>query len=362
MLEPPFSRALGPAPLEPAHLRTSSPSSTSPKVSIHHTVPATTRSGNTISRVIDDLDAYYASELRTGRLDDINEYLWLAGLPKCGRPLHRQQLLGREIIITEDPNEHFVWHETRIYIKPVPGFLLEFESWTERICKDTQLFQAACGFLLSYTWLIQHESDLRLAHEKGLVPASMSWASWTDLMSDFTEHIDLQSLSGISPRYQYGELRLSRLDKIYRLTRFSWTNLIRGYMTTSTWYQEFFTRNFAWLIAVFAFMSVVLSAMQVTLATVRGGKAFEDTSYGFSIASLVVVAGIVLTALLLWAVLFGYNLASAWMNNRRVMRERSSNVVTSKQSVELQDLTQDPRNPTTHPPITSSPLPPPPQP
>lgn len=45
-------------------------------------------------------------------------------------------------------------------------------------------------------------------------------------------------------------------------------------------------------------MSVVLSAMQVALATVRGGKAFEDTSYDFSIASLVAVAGMALVAFL----------------------------------------------------------------
>jgi hypothetical protein len=66
------------------------------------------------------------------------------------------------------------------------------------------------------------------------------------LIDDFLEHIDLQFLNGVSPRYQNGELRLSRLNKIYRVTRrCRWQDFILGYMTASRWYQDFFARNFA---------------------------------------------------------------------------------------------------------------------
>lgn len=78
-------------------------------------------------------------------------------------------------------------------------------------------------------------------------------------------------------------------------------------MNTSTWYQDFFARNFAWLLAVFAVMSVALSAMQVVLAVARGGRAFGNASYGFSIASLFLAAGTALVLLLLWAILFVYH-------------------------------------------------------
>jgi hypothetical protein len=263
-------------------------------------------------------------ELRTERLDEIKPYLWLAGLPRCARALHRQQLLGRQLLVTEDPDEHLVWHETRIFIKPLPLFLLDLDCWTEKICTTKQLHAAACGFFLSYAWLVRHESDLRIAHEKGLLPDIMDWATWTDFIDDFLAHIDLQSLSGVSPRYQYGELRLSRLNKIYRITRFSWRDFIRGYMSASTWYQDFFARNFAWLLAVFAAISVALSAMQVVVAVARGGRAFEDASYGFSVASLFLAAGTALAVLLIWATLFVYHLVSAQMNNRHVMKERKS--------------------------------------
>lgn len=212
------------------------------------------------------------------------------------------------------------WFGTRrVYlIKPLPMFLVDLDCWTQKLCKSRQLHEAACGFLLSYAWLVRHESDFRIAHDNGLLPsASFDWATWTDFIDDFLGHVDLQSLTGVSARYQYGELRLSRLNKIYRITRFNSRDFVRGYITASTWYQDFFGRNFAWLLFVFAFMSVALSAMQVILA-------FENASYGFSITSLLLVAGSTLAALLLWSTLFVYHLVSARRNDRHVMKERKS--------------------------------------
>jgi hypothetical protein len=327
MLKPPFSRPIVHQPLStPPRLNepASDASAISPTISIHYTLPAAIRHGNTLARIKDDTDGYYTTELRTARLDGIKSYLWLAGLPSCGRPLHRQRLLGRDIIITEDPNEHLVWHKTRIFIKPLPIFLVDLDCWAQKICKTKQLHEAACGFLLSYAWLVRHESDLRIAREKGLLPDFFDWATWTEFISEFLEHIDLQSLSGVSPRYQYGELRLSRLNKIYRITRFNWRDIVRGYMTVSTWYQDFFPRNFAWLLAVFAVISVALSAMQVVLTVAGDSRAIENVSYGFSIASLFLAAGTALAVLLVWAILLVYHLASAHINNRHVMKERKS--------------------------------------
>lgn len=174
MLKSPFSRPMV-RPQSSTLPRLNESTSTSPTTSIRHTLPATIRRGDTLARSTDDPDAYCIMELRTAYLDEIKAYLWLAGLPNCGRPLHRQQLLGREIIITEDPNEHLVWHETRIFIKPLPIFLVDLDCWTGKICKTKQLYEAACGFLLSYAWLIRYESDLRIIREKGLVPDFIHW-------------------------------------------------------------------------------------------------------------------------------------------------------------------------------------------
>lgn len=269
-----------------------------------------------------DLESYYIAELRTERLDAIKTYLWLAGLSRCARPLHRQQLLGRKILITEDPNEHLVWHEARIFVKPLPVFMFDLDCWAQRFCTTKEVHGSACGFMLSYAWLVRHPSDLRIAHETGLLPEAIDWATWTDFIDDFLAHVDLDGLSGISPRFQYGELRLSRLNKIYRLTRWRWDDIVQGYMTASTWYQDFFVRNFSWLIALFAFMSVVLSAMQVLVGISRGGQAFEDASYGFSVTSLVLAAVSALAVTFCWIALFVLHVVRAWVNDRRVMNQR----------------------------------------
>lgn len=39
-------------------------------------------------------------------------------------PLHRQKVKGCEIIITEKPRLHLVWAHDRIFIKPLPSYLL----------------------------------------------------------------------------------------------------------------------------------------------------------------------------------------------------------------------------------------------
>ncbi|KAH8730326.1 hypothetical protein GQ44DRAFT_701175 [Phaeosphaeriaceae sp. PMI808] len=40
------------------------------------------------------------------------------------KPLHRQLVKGREIIVTEEPRLHLVWIHNRIFIKPLPHYLL----------------------------------------------------------------------------------------------------------------------------------------------------------------------------------------------------------------------------------------------
>lgn len=330
MFKPPFSRDIFGQPRSPNSDRKANndeaPDSTSTSLykSISYIPPVAIRAGPTLALTKFNLATFYSSELQTPRLNTIASYLWLAGLPSCARALHRQVLLCREIVITEDPNEHLVWHENRVFVKPFPSFLFQVACWEQRLCKDSQLYEAACSFILSYAWLVRHESDLRLAHEKGLLPDLVTWQLWTAFLGDVLEHIDLNSLSCISPRFQYGELRLSRLDKIYRLTRFKWDDIVRGYMTASTWYKDFFSRHFAWVLAVFAVFEVCLNAMQVVASLEKGGAAFGSASYGFAIASLFMAAATAGIVTSIWGLLVVYHLANAFENNRRVMEKRRS--------------------------------------
>jgi hypothetical protein len=210
-----------------------------------------------------------ALELKTPRLNKVHHHLWLAGRPTAARPLQRQKLLGRSILVTESPDEHLVWFEDCIFIKPLPGFLLDWDSWNNHLCPDRELYEAACGLLLSYAWLVRHKSDLNAAKEAGLLAKEIEWLDWVEFIDAFLTKIDCETLRGVNKRYEYGELRLSRLNAIYRLLppTYSFRNFTRGFQSRSTWYQAFFNRHFKWMLAVFAVISVILSALQSCKAT-----------------------------------------------------------------------------------------------
>ncbi|XRM36790.1 hypothetical protein ABZX51_000281 [Aspergillus tubingensis] len=219
--------------------------------------------------------------------------------------------MKRTVILTESPDEHLVWSPGRILIKPVPEYLLDHEFWVRNICPNCELYAAACGLLLSYAWLIAGLIDFRIAKNEHILPSDVKWKAWTKLVQDVLEWKDknydndnsrnnpLPALNDpsvqpqpaiINKRYEFGELRLSRLNYIYRLTPsiFSIRNLVLGFMPGSTWYQEFFERHFSWILAVLVYLSVLLSAMQVGLATdtLQGNRRFQKSCTVFALASI----------------------------------------------------------------------------
>ncbi|RLL95028.1 hypothetical protein CFD26_101706 [Aspergillus turcosus] len=217
------------------------------------------------------------------------------------RPLHHQLLLGREIFIIERMDMHLVWTRSRIFLKPVPRFLLEPCFWTDYLshskececlhrgfhgstqhCARQKLRKSALGFLFSYAALITHESDFYIAKDKHLLPEEASWQGWRT----FVEQLRTESIyQRTNPRFIYGELRLSRLNKIYR---FSQRPFLRGYMSHWQQYRTFFQENFRSLASATVYVAIVLSAMQVGLATrsLADNDAFQSASYGFAVFSV----------------------------------------------------------------------------
>lgn len=157
-----------------------------------------------------------------------------------------------------------------MFLKPIPRFLLEPCFWTSQlnspepcsclgeninpqsVTKNTQgttanttgaksdtksvkrcnggLRTCALGFLFSYAALITHESDFQIAKEKHLLPEEVEWSGWITLIKELdTENI----YDMIDERFKYGELRLSRLNRIYRFMR--WPLLLYPYVTH--WHQ-----------------------------------------------------------------------------------------------------------------------------
>lgn len=121
-----------------------------------------------------DTASFVKSELDVSRLDEmIGRGLWLAGRVGNIRPLHRQRIFGRRIIITEQMDLHLLWHNGVIYLKPLPDWILDDDFIREHIALDNKTLEAANGFLLSYSRLINYKSDFQIAKDEHLLPESI---------------------------------------------------------------------------------------------------------------------------------------------------------------------------------------------
>jgi uncharacterized membrane protein len=297
---------------------------------------ASYRTKDHILQVPDSSAEYLWCELGVDRLNDIHPWLWTAGRPMPPRALHHQKLLGREVTVTERMDMHLVWSKTRIFVKPLPKFLMESRFWTDRLscrdkckcspgfsyslgpcvnCEEAQLKKCALGFLLSYAALISHESDFFIAQETHLLSDQISWMHWKTFVKEILEQDS--TYDHVNQRYMYGELRLNRLNTIYRLTGRA---VIRGYQPEYSQYSSFFRDNFTWLASVLAYMVLVLTAMQVGLATgsLEGNEAFQTASYGFTVFVIVGSLAAVIIVFTVFLFLFIYN----WIQTVRYKKVR----------------------------------------
>jgi hypothetical protein len=263
------------------------------------------------------------SDLSVSRIDRIHRHLWWAGRPQAARPLHKQQLLRRQIAITEQADLHLLWTENRIFIKPLPPYILDTKVWDEYICKSPELYANARGIPLSYIWLIRHKSDFDIAKEHNLFPEGMTWKTWFDIVADIKDSFDdLQNPQDVSKRYDFGELRISRINQITRLRALRALNVygfINGHMQSYTYYKSFFDANFRWIIVAFAFGSVLLSAFQVGLATeeLKSKKGFQSMSVGFSMFLVAAPLFLVAFPLVLFISLYLYFLVHTLRFNKK---------------------------------------------
>ena len=256
---------------------------------------------NKMTRIGEHRSGFIKTELDVGRLNDIHEWLWFAGRPMEARPLHKQKIMDRLILVTEQTDLHMLWQGSRILIKPLPEFLMDYNSWKKYLCKSEKDHRRACGLLLSYTWLVCYPSDLRIAKEHSLLPQWLSWVEWVAFTSAFLAKLGDQPWERVDQRYKYGELRIERINWIYRLT---FRDFLRGYLYGYNRYSVFLRRNFAWVAVFLLYITAVLAAMQVGLGTdkFKQTASLENLSYGFSIFAI--LAPLVVTVLIAFILLF----------------------------------------------------------
>ena len=72
------------------------------------------------------LRSFLHRELWAIDLERMAPHLWIMSTPSSSNvsPLHQQRVKGQRIIVTEDPRLHLVWIYDRVFIKPLPRYLL----------------------------------------------------------------------------------------------------------------------------------------------------------------------------------------------------------------------------------------------
>lgn len=255
-----------------------------------------------------ELCEHVLKEFATPELDAFAPYLWLVATPSSANisPLHHQLVKGRKIVVTEDPQLHLVWIYDRIFIKPIPAYILSHAFWQHYLLSSAsplsvhrkqQVAAAARGFLRTYSYLLRHKSDYDLAtrEEHRLLPEGVEWTAFAEFIIGFNTLEDMD----VCPRYGFGELRLTRLNL--------WSKVLMRPLTLEKFYGqygEYFARFYGPLLFLFGTLSVALSAMQVELAILPPSEAKGGWIYlsrvcrWFSISTLICVA-VVATFLIL---------------------------------------------------------------
>lgn len=239
------------------------------------------------------------------------------------------------------------------------------------MAEELSLYGCALGFLLSYVALVAHESDYRIAMELGLLPDDLKWPHWVALVDEIgstchclehqrptpiptgganvtptalpsayspdsrrsTSPLQLPPLPPpvVNQRYIYGELRLSRLNQIYYVTRGA---LLRGYIGSAGGGRSrsissggFLRRRAKSLITLFAYVTIVLAAMQVALTTAyaRDNRALQRAAYLFALSCIVApIFFLAATAAVLLALMAYYTFGALVFRRRRLAALRTA--------------------------------------
>lgn len=275
-------------------------------------------------RCIDLLDtnrlaSYLQDELCSPELETLAPHMWMFTNQSSSNisSLTRQRVKGRHIFVTEEPRLHLVWYHDRIFIKPLPPYMLSHVFWKQHLCQPGNgrgnIEPAARGFLRTYSHLIRHGSDLRIAQQEdlALLPGSVTWPEWCM----FRRSIACIDDNEVSGRYHYGELRLTRLNFYGKFFLRK-----RHFFRTSPQYGDYFAQFYAPLLFLFGVSSVVLSAFQVELGIGDLDATRVEGLLTFFRATNYTILLLLLGLLLSLAGLLVFKLSSEWLYALKVKR------------------------------------------
>ncbi|KAK4656341.1 hypothetical protein QC762_0059390 [Podospora pseudocomata] len=146
--------------------------------------------------------------------------------------------------------------------------------------------------MLKHLWFAGAEppwTDFHIANETRLLPRNeddspIKWADWKALARELLQ-VHERDPDVVHPRFLRAELRLSRINTIHRFTRLP---PFHPYVRDWHSYSSLFHDNLAWMATAAVFLALVLTAMQVGLATERlqQDTTFQQASYGFTVFAI----------------------------------------------------------------------------
>jgi len=217
--------------------------------------------------------------------------LWLIAVHGAPRSLYYQKFLRREIVIAEELGLHLVWAKSRILIKPLPDFLLNYDFWETNISCEPQLHRAACGLLFSYCGLIRFDHDLQVAKEYYLVNGDLDYRTWTEFVRTVLPNLNPKDPNTMDTRFQYGELRLNRLDTIYRYTpyKFSISSILQGFPHALTETYVPYMDQYNNAVSAFGVIVIILSAFNLSLSarSKDPNLDLQQAAYGFALFAMI---------------------------------------------------------------------------
>ncbi|OQE21744.1 hypothetical protein PENSTE_c011G10310 [Penicillium steckii] len=124
-----------------------------------------------------------------------------------------------------------------------------------------------------------------MALENNLLPCELnesSWKSWRKMDNEILSN-DIEKM--VHPRFLRAELRLARLDTIHRLLV---TPPFYPYLRRYWDYSSLFRAIITLLATATIFVALILTAMQVGLATdqLKESQSFMAASYGFTVFAI----------------------------------------------------------------------------
>ncbi|EEY18518.1 conserved hypothetical protein [Verticillium alfalfae VaMs.102] len=265
---------------------------------------------------------FLTQELCNDDLDQMADKLWWMSRQNSQNisPLHRQAVKRRTIVVTEDPKLHLVWIHDRIFVKPLPRYLGDYGFWRDHICakdgtdkQSVRVQRAALG--------VHPDTDFRIAKDPSLalIPEHVTWEHFCAFTGGLNSIEDRE----VSERYQYGEIRLTRLN--------FYAPFLLGrshFQRVDYQYGPYFARFYVPILFAMGVVSVVLSGMQVIFTASEEGAAvrsrrWADAAVGFSVASIVVACGllIALGGLIVYKILMEWKVAIR--DRRRLTKQRS---------------------------------------